>query len=408
MAIQGLRDTADYTADQRPKNWREGILLHMPNGNAPLYALTSRMKKKPTDDPEFSWFTKEFQQRRLALTAAINATPGALTITVGGGGASALKKDNILLVEESGELLRVTADPTTDTSVVTLRGIAGTTETAVDPAVAGTNPHVLVIGSAHEEGSLPPTSISHNPVKFYNYTQIFRDTLALTRTAKKTRLRTGDQVKESKRECLEQHSVDIERALWFGKPSEDLTGAEPRRTTGGVLHWIGTAGPDYTHDYTGSTTSFADLEADMERIFRYGSSEKMAFCGNMFALVLQRIVRKNSVWQFMGSEKEFGMNVMRLVTPFGSIVFKTHPLFTLLTGGSVGGTPYYGMTSAAVVLDMADLVYRPLDDTKYEADIQQNGLDGMQSGFLTEMGLELHHPTNHFVWLGLNTAAADA
>lgn len=408
MAIQGLRDTADYTADQRPKNWREGILLHMPNGNAPLYALTSRMKKKPTDDPEFSWFTKEFQQRRLALTVAIDATPGALTITVGGGGASALKKDNILLVEESGELLRVTADPTTDTSVVTLRGIAGTTETAVDPAVAGTNPHVLVIGSAHEEGSLPPTSISHNPVKFYNYTQIFRDTLALTRTAKRTRLRTGDQVKESKRECLEQHSVDIERALWFGKPSEDLTGAEPRRTTGGVLHWIGTAGSDYTHDYTGSTTSFADLEADMERIFRYGSSEKMAFCGNMFALVLQRIVRKNSVWQFMGSEKEFGMNVMRLVTPFGSIVFKTHPLFTLLTGGSVGGTPYYGMTSAAVVLDMADLVYRPLDDTKYEADIQQNGLDGMQSGFLTEMGLELHHPTNHFVWLGLNTAAADA
>jgi hypothetical protein len=78
-----------------------------------------------------------------------------------------------------------------------------------------------------------------------------------------------------------------------------------------------------------------------------------------------------------------------------------------VTGSTTGGTAYYGMTSWMLVVDTAELVYRPLDDTKYEASLQANGLDGMKSGYLTEAGLEIHHPTAHFLIKGLVEGKAD-
>jgi len=45
MAIQGLRGSGNFAADERPKNWREAVLHLFPNGNVPLTALTNQMKK---------------------------------------------------------------------------------------------------------------------------------------------------------------------------------------------------------------------------------------------------------------------------------------------------------------------------------------------------------------------------
>lgn len=55
MAIQGLRDTSNFVADQRPQNWREGIMLLYPNGKMPLLALTSVMKSRSVDDYTFNF-----------------------------------------------------------------------------------------------------------------------------------------------------------------------------------------------------------------------------------------------------------------------------------------------------------------------------------------------------------------
>ena len=67
--IQGLRDTGNWDANERPKNWREGILRLYPNGMAPLTALTNQMKTKPTDDPEFNSYREaaEMPSHRLTM-----------------------------------------------------------------------------------------------------------------------------------------------------------------------------------------------------------------------------------------------------------------------------------------------------------------------------------------------------
>jgi hypothetical protein len=404
MPIQGLRNTDGWTSGQRPQNWREMILFLFPNGKMPLTGLTSMMKKESTDDPRYNYFMKRFQQRRMVLGANIDAAAGAQnwTIVDDGHGAKHALKDTIVLVEQSGELVRVSADPTTNTTLAVVRGFGGTTPTAVAFAGAGINPNLIVIGTAFMEGQDIPNSIGYNPTEDFNYTQIHRTALGITRTASKTRLRTGDQVKESKREALEMHGVGIERASIWGVRSQDLTGAHPRRSSGGIVSFLAAA---QKTNWAATTVTMSIFEAWMEFIFRYGSQEKLVLCGNIFALSMQQLIRKNTTYDFQQGQKEYGMNVMRVISPFGTLVLKTHPLFNEMVGGTTGGTPYVGYNSAGLVLDMENIRYRYLkdSDTKYLPNRQSNGLDGMQSEYLSECGLEVHFPETHHLVQGFQT-----
>jgi len=406
MAIQGLRDTTNFVTDQRPKNWREGVMLLKPNGMAPLTALTSMMKKRKVDDPEFYWWEKGMQTRRVALGADVaDATAGTtttLTLTSGGLG---FKAGDLLKSEESSEIMRVYSDPTSDTSLVVQRGFSGSTTEAINYDGSGVNPNLICIGSAFEEGSLAPTGVSHDPSKIYNYTQIFRSTLEATRTAAKTRLRTGDSIKEAKREAMEDMMNDVERALWFGKRSESTLNGKPIRTMDGVISKITTN----VVTNTDGSFSMAELEGWMETAFQYGSSEKMGFCGNRVLTAMQQVLRKNAAWQFQSGVKEFGMNVTRLTCPFGEIVLKSHPLFNQMTGGT-NTTAYYGYNSSLVILDMENLKYVTFqdDDIKYQKDLQANGLDGEKSGYLGELSMELGLEKTHMVIHRLNSGVADS
>jgi hypothetical protein len=267
----------------------------------------------------------------------------------------------------------------------------------------------------NEEGSLAPTGINYDPVKVYNYTQIFRDTLEMTRTASKTRLRTGDQIVEAKRECLEIHAQGMERAFFLGGRVETTKNGKPARSTGGLTYFLnaynsGSNIKNAKSDYTAGVT-MAGLEEYLRLIFEFGSSEKVAFCGNIALKAIQQIIRRNSQFQIFSGIKEYGMRVMRLECPFGSLVLMNHPMFNEVTGGlTATGSTYYGMNSWMAVFDMANLTYVSLtdSDTKYQKDLQANGLDGLQSGYLTECGLELAHARTHFLIKNLHGAAVDA
>jgi len=397
MAIQGFRHTNNIVADGRPLNWRAGILMAYPNGMMPLTGLTSLMKSESTDDPEFNWWEKAMQTRRLQLSGDITA--GATTLDFVAG-AFGVKAGDVLFQEGTNEKIFVSADPANDTQLTVIRGFAGSTAAGV--TVASANPFFTVIGSAFEEGSDAPTGVQFDPVKRFNYTQIFRSTFEATRTAKKTRVRTGDQVKEMKRECLEIHGVDMERAMIFGNRFEGTRNGKPWRTTGGLISQLAAGNQRNFTSLYAAGLNMEDFEEECYRLFLEGSNEKMGFCGNRAALLVNQVVRKNSHFNLQTGQKEYGMNVMRFVTPFGTLVMKTHPLFNQMRNGA----NYAGMESAMLILDAAEMKYRYLDgsDTQYEQKLNDNGVDGDKSGYLSECGLELHHPDYHHYWTGLNVA----
>lgn len=412
MPIQGLRDTVNFATNERPENYRAGILYLYPNGKSPLTALTAAMSERSVDDPHFHWWEKILDDRRFAL----HATSGDLTAPAAGtveiltldAGANALTivANDILLVEQTDEKMRVHSDPTSNTSITVVRGFAGTTPVAVDANGVGINPNLLVCGSAFEEGSLAPTGVNYDPTERYNYTEIFRRTMEITRTAAKTRLRTVEAVKEARRECLEYVGVDMERAFWLGNRSLGTLNGKPIRTTAGIYNQMSSGN---IYSFPNGQVDMDALEARMELLFREGSSEKMVFCGNKMLSALGSVIRKNSQYTVTNGEKEYGMKVMRLTTPHGDLVFKTHPLLTQTGGGTTTGVDYYGMNTWAFIMDMDEVKYVYLRDSdlKYEGDLQAVGQDAIKGGYIGECGIELHHPTTHHLWKNFNVGKED-
>jgi hypothetical protein len=419
MAIQGLRDTGNFVANQRPENWREGILMLYPRSaeaaKAPLTALTSRMKEASTNDPYFHWWEKRMQTRRVALTTNLTAPAAGTvqTIFATGGGFLAFKEGDIFMVESalgsggSPELMQVAQDPTSNTQCQVVRGVAGTTPATLTVAGAGVNPNIICVGSAYEEGSLAPTGVAFDPTDVYNFTQIFRATTEMTRTAMNTNVRTGNAREQAIKECLEIIGVDMERSFFFGRRHTTSKNGKPLRFANGIYAQLDSANKLAA---TSNTLKMTQLETWMMQFFAAGSSEKVAFAGNRALLAIQQAVRKNTAYQIFVNEKEYGIKVVKIVSPFGVLVLLSHPLFSQTASGTTGGTDYWGLDAAMFVLDMANIRYRYLkgSDLTFEDELEVPGMDGIKEGYIAECALELNHASTHFFCYNMATGSADS
>lgn len=386
MALPGMKSTSDFATDERPKNWREGILLLEPRNKAPLAALTAAMSEQSTDDPEFNWWEESVDVGQLVVNGAQTNVETAIEVDEFG---TRLKAGDMLRVKSSGEALRVTSI-TSDTVINVTRAQGGTAA-----AVIADNDVLLYIGSAFREGAGRPTGVSWNPVKKYNYTQIFRDSIEWTRTASKTRLRTGDMMKNDRRRALNKHMIGMERAFIFGQRFETTESNQPLRYTGGILSFID-VGNQVNHN---GTLSLKQLEDYIDEIFAYGSNEKLCFCSLATMMKLNRLIRKNTDYQWGPNEREFSMIVKRFHTPGGTLILTEHPLFSQ-TGAELG--------SDMLILDTENFKYRYVTDTVLLKDRQDKGVDGTADEYLTECGLEVHHPKTHFWLKNITDGVVDA
>ena len=276
---------------------------------------------------------------------------------------------------------------------------------------------VMVIGSMNSEGAAMPSGVSYDPDKLYNYTQIFRTPLSITRTARKTKLRTGDAYKEMKREALELHGIEMEKAFLFGIPYEGTgDNGKPERTTEGLVTCVRTNNSGNVSDFQLNATYHGKNWLDdgggedflynyFEQAFRYGRQEKLAVCGTGALLGLNKLASASGHFTMTPQTKAYGISVTEMVTPFGIINFKTHPLFNIEAT----------LRNSLVLFEPENCVYRYIDDTTFYGENGKttsegnNGgrIDGTQEEFLTECGLEYHHPyTAAFLsGVGLNHTA---
>ena len=420
MAFLGMRGNGDWATDQRPKNWREMILRLYPNGDVPLTAILSKMKSEKVDDPEFNWWTKGLASQRAAITGIYTDAALSTAYTSGGvAGDTLYVKMALASCKEFRPghqvLLRDASDYTVDVNAkVTARNLNGASSyIAVKLLEADDNSAshdlsdadtCIIIGNINPEGGTMPTAIAYDPTKYSNYTQIFRTPLSITRTARRTRLRTGDQYREAKREALELHGIEMEKAWIFGIPTEGTgDNGKPERTTGGIMYWLRTYAPTNVDDFTLNSSysgkAWLDdgggsdwLKAYLELLFRYGSGEKLALCGSGALLGINNLVEASTHFTMTSTTKAYGIQVNEWITPFGSIYLKTHPLF------SNEDT----LRNSILLLEPKNLIYRYIDDTSFygEGEAKQaapgtNGgrVDGTEEEYLTEAGLEFHHPS---------------
>jgi hypothetical protein len=402
----GMRGNGDWVNDQRPLNWRQQILYLYPNGMAPLTAILSMMGSESVDDPQFHWWTQEQTAVGGALVGAPYLLPDLSAPYAGGGVAGDVIYIVVLTtlgnrIREGHQILLRDASNYAVDVVGKITGVTrGTTNTVLaiklleDDDNGGANDLTdcdtfKIIGNINPEGGEMPDSIALNPTKVYNYTQIFRTPLSITRTARKTKLRTGDQYQKAKSEALEMHSWEMELAFLWGIRTENTgDNGKPERTTMGVINFIRQYAAancdDYTlnADYAGMDWEVGGedwLKAMLEQIFRYGAAEKLCLCGSGFLLGIDALASYNGYINLAAGQKTYGMEIREWLTPFGKISLKTHPLFS------------YDATTRnmGVLLEPKELTYKYKDDTKFLPYKDSAGhLDGTEEEFLTECGLE--------------------
>lgn len=424
MAFLGMRGNGDWTTNQRPNNWRQKMLQLYPNGDLTLMGMLSMMKNEATDDPKFWWFEKSLASQ--AGTVASVYTDAGLTTEYTTGGAAgdvlyAKCAASVVAHFRPGHqaLLRNTANYADDCNakVVSVTANGSSSVVAVklleaDPTTTGIADcnYILIVGNVNPEGGSMPQAIAYDPTEYYNYTQIFRTPLSITRTARKTRLRTGDQYKEAKREALELHGIEMEKAaIWGVRSSGTGDNGKPERTTGGLVKHINDNGgnvDDFSTNssYSGETWLGAGedwLDAQLETIFRYGGSERLAFGGSGVLLGINKLVKEYGNYQITSRMTDYGIMVTTWVTPFGMVHIKVHPLMSYESTN----------TNSLIVFDPQDIVYRYIDDTTFYADPDKqntgrNRIDGTDEEFLTECGFEFHHGSKCGYLNGFNTDSA--
>lgn len=447
MPILGLTTAESFQAD-RFKNIRRSVFYFYPNGAAPLTGLISLLKEEVTYDPEYKWFEKRLVEQR-TVTAAISSTIVlyVTTVTVAGGvvtGGTAAAADTTLtadtqyavktaaspentfrighiirmqLVDENGarqEVLgRVNAVNSNAASPANVIGFIAlrTTTAKIDyDASANVGAEVLAVGSAFAEGGLDiSTGIYNQPVNPYNLTQILRAPFSLTGTALKTSIKydeTGPYRDQSK-DASVNFMIELEKNFLFGERNLYNSGGQIVRTMGGLL-WFLRLWESGTFYGNSAATSDADdnkriitnalglisektYNEYLERVFRVTNSksnEKLALVGSGFLSVInQMYASKVCLTADLPFTDTYGMDVVKHKTPFGTIYYKTHPLFSqnvLLRGN-------------AMFCDVQNLVYRYLEgrDVQLLKNRQPNDADYRKDEWLGEVGLEVRFPESH-------------
>ena len=381
--ITGARGTGNISADQRTIDMGQRITLLEPDAS-PLTVLSKRIRTQRALDPKFSWLEDSRDPRFSATSGAV--TNVATTVPVTAGQGSYFQQYTLAQNTRTGEIFRVTAVATDNLTVV--RGVgAGGTGVAMN-----SGDEILILATAQPEGDTSKPARSNNAVKATNYTEIFRTEWEVTGTSRRSTqaVSPSDWNLQAKKKGIE-HAVSIEYALLFGKPSEDLTGSQPLRTTGGALYYIVT-----NTTAVGGTLTEATFNTAVRKGFRYaqGNRRKVFLASGLVMQAINQFAQNKL--QIRQGEDTYGLSVMTYVTPFGKLDLIVH---WLLEGTVYGG---YG-----IGLDLDQIAWRPLisdeesGETHIRPNIQARDADTRKDEYLTEAGEQFGQEKMHFVLTGI-------
>jgi hypothetical protein len=434
MAILGLLNTESFSS-QRFTNIRQKVFYFYPNGAAPLIGLLSILKTEESNDQKFSWYEKRLAEQR--GTTAANTT-GAYITTAGSPGSDAANPFTVaadgflrVIVADSsifrvGHQIQIRSAPVTGSTadifgVITARGTLGGKQyidlrlteaaTAVVNGATSVGIEVFVIGSSFAEGAGDTSSTVYNlPIQPENYLQIFRSPFSFTGSSLQTSLKFDDSgpYKDKAKETSVYHMIEMEKAFLFSRKQLYVTSnGNPQYQTGGIIYWLQTYEAGTVYGNTAATLDTDDnkriitnsngqmtrslFNKYMERLFRVTnnmSNEKLCLCGTGFVAVMHDMFAGNTMFTFQqGSKMTFGMDCVKMITAFGTIYFKTHPIFN----------QHPILRYNGLFLDVPNLKYRYLinRDTKLLANRQNNDEDLRKDEWLSECGLEQQFPESH-------------
>ena len=398
---QGIFNSSRFTQDHAAKSFAAMITRLMPNGTAPLFALSSMLSRKTAVQVEHGFFTKTAVFPNFTLTANIGT--GDTTFTVAD--TSTLIPGQLHRLQESGEVVIINSVDSA-TQITVGRSVGTVAAAAVDVGTDITTAYQ--VGNAFEEASIRPNALSVQVERVTNLTHIFRDTWALSGSSAATRVIAGDSpIAENKGDGAAFHAGAIEKALFFSQKSQGTRNGQPFRTMDGLINIVSdlTYYPDsysVPNVYTaGSTTTYDQLIAMLDPVFNQvtdpmGPQERLLFVGGGARNVLHQIGRLSGQYEIMNSQTNFGLQFDSFKIPRGSFKIIEHPLFNT--------NPYWSKMAVAVDPASFSIAYLDGRDTQHlefnsKGVPVDNGIDAVGGTLTTECTVEVRNPpANAVVW----------
>lgn len=344
--------------------------------------------KASCGNPTFDWLEDYFGGKYAKVNVAYNNSDDPVTITVSGAGSASgriFTKGDVILNARTGERMKC-ASSASDTTITASRSVGTTAATA---GVVGDG--LYIIGNVNEENATARNVNMTQKSKQTNYTQIFRESISVSRTDKNSDLYGGSDLQRLRQKKGIVHAQNIERAFWFGEKAGAGTGTNglPERYTGGVLELI-EGGKSYVQNQGGVLTA-PDFRTFLREGFTYGNNTKMLFAGGVVIQAIEEFALGKLVTK--QDDTTFGIKINKYTCASGDINIVKCPLFV---------EDYAGY---AFLLDLESFRYRYLkdSDTILNTNIQANGTDGQVDEYLTECGLERKQAPRHALLKGVTS-----
>ncbi len=400
-------NSSDIPTDLAQRSFAAGITHIMPNGGAPLFALSGYAHKKTAAQIEHGYWTKTMIYP--SVTTVGSHVAGDTTITVvstdkivggnvlrfqktyaGTAGTHSVMAENILVL-----------NVISSTQFTCRRGVGGTTAATIDTATV-----LVSIGTAFEQGSNAPTSIAIKPVRSLNNTQIFRNAWDITGTLSAIKMEVGyNTVSENRSDCSALHAQDIEKAAFFGVMGTDTLNSRPIFMMDGLESLIYKNAPLNLKE-AGATTTFDQLETMLNPTLDFVTDAmhgnvRTLFVGSGALQVINNIGRLSGTYQLMDGQTGFGLQFKQFKTSRGTFNLIEHPLFNT--------NDDWKKMAVCVDLSSFDFAYLTGRDT-FHTDINTknmstNGKDAEGGVLTSELTVEMRNPFACGIIYNLRAAA---
>lgn len=400
----GIFTSQQLTQDLARKSFAGLITRLMPNGSAPLFAMTSMISEETAVQVEHGFFTKTAIFPQLTLSSSATSTDTILNVT----NTNNVLPGMIMRVDSTFENVIINSVVSANQVSVT-RGVGSVSAAAISSAI-----NLWQVGSAFEESSLRPNALNINPVRITNLTQIFRNTWAVSGTIAATQMIAGDtNIAESRQDCAFFHATNIETGIIFGQKSQGTRNGQSFRTMDGIERIVSNLAY-YPSSYSsanvttfGSTTTFTQLENALDPLFNQttdpkGAAERILFVGGTAKKALNKCFRLNGTYFIANGQTDYGLQFDSFKISRGMFRIIEHPLFNT--------NATWSKMAIAVDLTTFNVAYlngRKTQNKEFnmDGDATDNGIDAMGGTLTTELTTLIKNPPANGIYYNLTDGA---
>lgn len=376
-----LESTAVLAANQMPDNDKMLYLLkpYQSQFFQKLYFSDRKSKEVYDSTGKFSYFEDELYPHQDLLTAAGITGGSATESAIGVTNSSYFAADDILLVEETEELIYVTS----------ISGGVNVASMDGGNITAAASTYVKKIGSRNLEINTPRIAQSTQEVQVSNYLTIFSETVEMSsreQAAKHfTNGRSYDEQVEKK--ALEMKQM-FERNFMFSTESGRNTSGTYATTWGkGFLGTITTNRIGYTNVTEPAFDAFLQSVYDTG-----GSNERDLYLGSTLSIQVNQLIKDR--YQVTGiPAKEYGVDLMKYLLPFGMTNIYWNPRMD-------GGFKTKGF---AVDWENITMRYMAPDNKgsqkfRIEEGVEDNGSSSSKAKLYADIGIEIPNESVHGIF----------